>query len=245
MIATDLDDLVVQLDGWQVTLLNGTEITIHTEGAIVNDIKMSTVEDVLYTLSNPNIAYILMSLGMLGIFIELSNPGIIIPGVVGGICLVLAFYSLGMLPINYAGVALIGLAFGLFIAEIFTTSFGILTAGGVTSLVIGSLILFTGGSPLIRIEPWVIAIVAVCAAAVSALIVNLVVRAHHKQASTGREGLIGKTAVVRTTLEPEGTVFLKGEGWSAESEEGKIKTGEEVTITRVDGLKLWVTKKNK
>jgi len=114
IVAVDLDDLISQLDGWQVTMLDGTEVTLHTEGATINHVDMSTIEDILYTLSNPNIAFILMSLGMLGIFIELSNPGLVVPGIVGGICLILAFYSLGTLPINYAGLALIGLAFGHF-----------------------------------------------------------------------------------------------------------------------------------
>ena len=245
LVATDLDALISQLDGRQVTMLNEEVITLNTEGATINHIEMSMIEDLLYTVSNPNIAFILLSLGMLGIYIELSNPGLIVPGVVGGTCLIFAFYSLGMLPINYAGLALIGLAFGLFAAEIFTASFGILTTGGVVSLVLGSLILFTGRSPLFRIEPWVIAIVAVTVSVVAAFVINRVVRAHHRQASTGKEELIGKTALVKVALDPEGTVFFKGERWSAVSEEGRVKPGEEVIITKVDGLKLLVTKKNK
>jgi len=244
MVATDLDNLVAQLDGWQVTMADERVITLDTEGARLNNIEMSIIESILFAVSNPNIALILMSLGTLGIFIELSNPGLIVPGVVGGICLLLAFYSLGTLPVNYAGLALIGLAFGLFIAEIFTPGLGMFTAGGVACLVIGSLILFSGRSPLFRIEPWVIAVVAVCASTVSVFIINRVVRAHRRQASTGKEELTGKTALVKLELNPEGTVMFKGELWSAVAEEGTVKAGEEVIITKVDGLKLWVTKKN-
>ena len=245
IVATDLDDLVLQLDGRQVTMHDGEVITLHTEGAMPNNIEMSTVEDLLYTVSNPSIAFILVSLGMLGVFIELSNPGLIVPGVVGGICLILGFYSLGMLPINYAGLALLGIGFGLFAAEIFTPGFGIFTAGGVACLVIGSIILSAGGPAYMQISTPVIVGVAVSASAVSAFIISRVVRAHRRQAATGKEELIGKTALVKVALEPEGTVFFKGERWTAVSEEGRVKPGEEVTITKVDGLKLWVTKKNK
>jgi len=242
MVAADLDSLVSQLDGRQVTMLGGNIVTLHTQGATINHIKMNTMEDFLYAISDPNIAYILLSLATLGIMAEIFNPGLIFPGVVGGICGLLAFYSLGMLPVNYAGVLLVVLAFGLFIAEIFTTSFGLFTAGGITSLVIGSLILFKGG-PLFQVSPWLIATVAVIIAALFALVISRVIRAHRRQASTGREELIGKTAVVKVALEPEGTVFYKGERWAAISDRGQVEPGEAVIITKVDGLKLYVIKK--
>ena len=203
---------------------------------------MNTIEDFLYAITDPNIAYILLSLAALGIMAEIFNPGLIFPGVVGGICGLLAIYSLGMLPVHYAGVLLIVLAFGLFIAEIFTTSFGLFTAGGITSLVIGSLILFKGG-PLFQVSPWLIATVAVIIAALFAFVISRVIRAHRRQAYTGREELIGKTAVVKLALEPEGAVFFKGENWTAISDKGRVEPGEAVIITKVDGLKLYVTKK--
>jgi membrane-bound serine protease (ClpP class) len=241
MIASDLDSLVSQLNGWQATMLDGSVVTLSTQGATVKEVKMNIAEDFLYTISDPNIAYILLSLAMLGLMVEISNPGLIFPGVVGGICGLLAFYSLGMLPVNYAGVLLIVLAFGLFIAEVFTTTFGLLTAGGVTSLVIGSLILFKGG-PLFQINPWLIAIVSIFIAALLAFVINRVIKAHRHQATTGREELVGMTAIVKVTLEPEGTVFFKGELWTAVSETGRVEPGEEVIITKVDGLKLYVSK---
>ena len=242
MVAADLDSLVSQLDGRQVTMLGGNIVTLHTQGATINHIKMNTMEDFLYAISDPNIAYILLSLATLGIMAEIFNPGLIFPGVVGGICGLLAFYSLGMLPVNYAGVLLVVLAFGLFIAEVFTTTFGLFTAGGITSLVIGSLILFKGG-PLFQVSPWLITTVAIIIAALFAFVISRVIRAHRRQASTGREELIGKAAVVKLALEPEGTVFYKGERWAAISEGGRVEPGEAVIITKVDGLKLYVTKK--
>jgi len=242
MVAADLDSLVSQLDGRQVTMLGGNIVTLHTQGATINHIKMNTMEDFLYAISDPNIAYILLSLATLGIMAEIFNPGLIFPGVVGAICGLLAFYSLGMLPVNYAGVLLVVLAFGLFIAEVFTTTFGLFTAGGITSLVIGSLILFKGG-PLFQVNPWLITTIVIIITALFAFVISRVIRAHRRQASTGREELIGKSAVVKVVLEPEGTVFYKGERWAAISDRGRVEPGETVIITRVDGLKLYVTKK--
>jgi membrane-bound serine protease (ClpP class) len=242
IITPNLDSLISQLDGWRVTMIDGSVVTLHTQGATIKEVKMNWVEGFLYAISDPNIAYILLSLAMLGLMVEITNPGLIFPGVVGGICGLLAFYSLGMLPVNYAGVLLIVLAFGLFIAEVFTTTFGLFTAGGITSLVIGSLILFKGG-PLFQINPWLIAIVSIGIAALFAFVINRVIKAHRHQATTGREELVGKTAVVKVALEPEGIVFFRGERWTAVSEKGRVEPGEEVIITKVDGLKLWVTKK--
>jgi len=244
LVAPNLDALVSQLDGREVTMLDGSVVTLNTQGASINPVEMSTIEDFLYTIADPNIAYILLSLAMLGLMVEISNPGLIFPGVVGGICLLLAFYSLGMLPVNYAGVLLIVLAFGLFIGEVLTTTFGLFTAGGVTSLVLGSLILFKGGGPLFQVSPWLIATVTIIVGGLLAFIIHQVIRAHRRQAYTGREELIGKTAVVKVALEPEGTVFLKGERWTAVSETGfRVEPEETVIITRVDGLKLYVTKR--
>jgi membrane-bound serine protease (ClpP class) len=243
MVAPDLDTLIAQLDGRQVTMLDNRQITLQTQGATINDIPMKTIEDFLYAIADPNIAYILLSLAMLGIMVEIFNPGLIFPGVVGGISLLLAFYSLGVLPVNYAGVLFIVLAFGLFVAEVLTTTFGLFTAGGIVSLVIGSLILFQGAAPVFRVDPWLIATVTIVIAAAFAFVINRAISAHRKQAKTGREELIGKTATVKVALNPEGTVFFKGERWSAISEEGSVSPGEEVIIKKIDGLTLYVSKK--
>jgi len=242
-VAPDLGSLIAELDGWQVTMLDRSVVTLHTQGAEINYVKMSAIENLLFTISDPTIAVILLSLAMLGITVEIFNPGLIFPGVFGGICAFLAAYSLGFLPINYAGIALIVLAGGLFIAEVFTAGFGLFTAGGIVSLVFGFLILFSGRPTLFQPAPWVIPTIAGSIGTILAVVIYHVVRAHRRQATTGREELPGKTAVVKVTLEPEGTVLHEGELWTAILDEGKAKPGEEVIITRFDGLKLYVTKK--
>ncbi len=243
MVAADLDALITQLDGKQVTMLDGSVVTLQTEGASINRIDMTTIEEFLYAISDPNIAFILLSLAMLGIFVEITNPGLIFPGVVGGICGILAFYSLGQLPVNWAGVLLIVLAFALFVGEVLTITFGLFTAGGVVALVLGALILFPGGSLVFRVNPWLIATMAILIGSLFAFVVSRVIGVHRRQASTGREELVGKKAVVKVALDPEGTVFFKGERWNAVSEKGRMEPGEEVIITKVDSLKLWVIKK--
>ncbi len=239
-----LEDLLVQIDGRQVELSGGRLVTLNTQGASFKEVSMSGMESFLFAISDPNIAYILLSLAILGITVEIFNPGLIFPGVVGAIAGLLAFYSLGVLPVNYAGILLMLLSFGLFVAEAFTPTFGLLTAGGITSLVIGSLILFKGG-PLFRVDIWLIVLIAVIFAALLVFVINRVVSAHRRQAATGREELPGKTAVVRTALDPEGTVFYEGEIWTAILDEGHAAPEEEVVINRFDSLKLYVSRKVK
>jgi len=243
IIATNLGDLLSQLDGRQVTMLDGSTITLHTEGARTNHSPMSNIESFMLAISDPNIAVVLLSLAILGITVEIYSPGLIFPGVFGGICAFLAAYSLGFLPINYAGIALLALAGGLFVAEIFTASFGIFTAGGIASLVIGLLVLFSGRPTLFQPDPWLVPTIAAIIGGVSAFIVYKVVRSHRRQAETGREELIGKTATVKVVLKPNGTILYKGELWTAILDHGQAKPGEEVIITRSDGLILHVSKK--
>jgi membrane-bound serine protease (ClpP class) len=244
MVVPTLDSLISQLDGREITLLDGRVVTIDTQDATIQDLSMSTIESFLYAISDPNIALLLLSLATLGILIEITNPGLIFPGVVGAICGLLAFYSLGQLPVNIAGILLIVLAFGLFIAEIFTTSFGLLTGGGIIALVLGALILFPLGTPF-AVNPWFIAGMAITIALVFVFVISHVIRVHRRQAYTGREELIGKTAIVKVALNPEGMVLFKGERWTAEVDEGRVKPGEEVVITKYDSLKLYVTRKQK
>jgi len=243
MVSPDLNTFLIQLDGKQLKMLDGTTRTLQTRNATIINVGMRAIESFLYAIADPNIAFILLSIAALGITIEIFNPGLIFPGVIGAICGVLAFYALGQLPVNIAGILLIVLAIIFFVAEALTATFGILLIGGIISLIIGGLILFQGGSPVFRVDPWLIAIVTIILVGVFFFVISRVVRAHRKQATTGREELVSKTAVARTALDPEGLVFFKGERWEAVSEAGKIEPGEEVIITKVDGLKLYVTKK--
>jgi membrane-bound serine protease (ClpP class) len=240
--AGNLEDLISQINGWEVKLANGLEVTIDTTSYEATRNEMSFVEGFLHAISDPNIAYILLSIGSIGIIAEIYSPGMFFPGIIGAISLLLAFYSLGVLDANLGGILLIVLAFGLFIGEVLTTTFGIFTAGGIVALVLGSLILFPGGSSLFRVDPWLIAVITILIVAVFAFVISRIVRAHRRQATTGREELVGKTALVKTALEPEGIVLFKGERWTAISERGRVKPGETVIITRVEGLKLYVKK---
>ncbi|MFH1032093.1 MAG: nodulation protein NfeD [Chloroflexota bacterium] len=242
IVATDLNDLLAKLDGRQVNLLGGRTVTIETKGAAINYVDMSIGEDFLNVIGDPTIAYLLLGIAMLGIMVEIYSPGLIFLGVIGGICLFLGLYSLGVLPVNWAGVLLIVLAFGLFIAELFTPGFGLLASGGIISLILGSLILFKGG-PLFRVNPWLVAVTVIIIAGFLFFVGNRVIQAHRRQATTGREELVGKTATVKAALQPEGMVLFKGELWDAVSNTGNVEPGEEVIINKVEGLKLYVTKK--
>lgn len=238
--ANDLESLIHQLNGRKVTLASGKEVVIDTTDYMLSRNEMNPVERFLHVISDPNIAYILLSLATIGLITEISNPGLIFPGVVGGICLFLAFYSLGVLNAYWAGVLLILLAFGLFAAELFTPAFGILTAGGLTSLVFGSLVLFSH-TPAMEVNRGLIAGVTVVIAAFVIFVVGAVVRGQRRRAATGAEALVGKVAVAKTPLDPKGTVLVDGEHWTAMVDSGKIEPGEEVTITKVEGMKLLVT----
>ncbi len=241
--ADDLESLVRQLNGREVTLASGKELTLDTTEYMIDRDDMNAVERFLHVISDPNIAYILLGLGTIGLIAEISNPGMIFPGVVGGISLFLAFYSLGVLNAYWAGALLILLAFGLFVAELFTPAFGILTAGGITSLVIGSLVLFSHSSPPMEINRWLIAGVTVAIAAFVIFVVGAAVRGQRRKVVTGSEALVGKVAVTKAPLSPKGIVLVDGEHWTAIVDDGEVEPGEEVTITKVEGLKLIVTKK--
>jgi len=242
--ADNLESLISQIDGWEVTLASGQEVIIDTTDYGTTRNEMNAIEKFLQTISDPNIAYILLSLATIGLIVEISNPGMVFPGVAGGISLLLAFYSLGVLNAYWGGLALILLAVGLFIAEYFTTSFGLFTAGGIISLVAGSLILFSH-SPGIEVNRGLIVGVAAGFAAFAIFVVGAIIRGQRRRKATGAEGMIGKMAIAKTPLDPTGTVLTQGELWTAASEGGRVAPGEEVIITKVEALKLWVTKKLK
>ena len=242
--AENLENLIAQIDGWEVTLANGEEVVIDTADYVQTRNEMNAIEQFLQTISDPNIAYILFTLATIGLITEISNPGLVFPGVAGGISLFLAFYSLGVLDAYWGGIALLLLAVGLFIAEYFTTAFGLLTAGGVASLVMGSLILFTH-TPGVEVSTGLIVGVAVGVTAFAVFVVGAIVRGQRRRKATGAEGMIGTIAIAKTPLDPTGTVLAQGELWTAASEGGKVAPGEEVIINKVEALKLWVTKKSK
>ncbi|MDY7018726.1 MAG: nodulation protein NfeD [Chloroflexota bacterium] len=242
--AESLEELISQINGRKVILAGGREVTIDTSGYGTSRNEMNAIERFLQIISDPNIAYILFTLATIGLITEISNPGMIFPGVIGGISLFMAFYALGVLEAQPGGIALIVLGVGLLVAEYFTTSFGFLTAGGITSLVIGSLILFSG-SPGMEVNRGLIAGVTTVVALFAIFVVGAIIRGQKRRKATGAEGMIGKLAVAKTSVAPEGKVLADGELWAAATEGDKITRGEEVIIKKVEGLKLWVTKKSK
>jgi membrane-bound serine protease (ClpP class) len=238
-VADDLEDLLEQMDGFQVEV-NNREVTLETAGAAVREQPMTFIEQFLHIITNPTIAFILLTVGINAILFELSSPGGYAAGIVGAICLLLAFYSLGVLPVNYTGLILIALAFVLFVVDIKAPTHGVLTVGGIASLIAGALLLFN--SPLYRVSIASVISVAVVTGLFFAFAIAKVVQAQKKRAVTGREGLIGELARARRALDPEGTVQVKGELWDATAVEGSIATGEMVEIVAVDGFHLQVRK---
>jgi membrane-bound serine protease (ClpP class) len=241
LVANNVRDLLDSCDGRKVTLPAG-ERTLNTKGVEVRKIEISWRDRVLDVISNPNIAYILFSIGMLGIFFEFSNPGAIFPGIIGGICLILAFFAFQSLPINYAGLLLMVLAIIFFILEVKITSYGALTIGGIVSLFLGSLMLFESPLPYMRASLPIIIFVVIGMAAFFIFAVGFGLKAQRRKAATGKRGMVGEVGVARSPLKPEGYVFVHGEIWKAIADES-IKQGEKVIIKEVEHLTLKVTKK--
>ena len=242
LVADNLPDLLVKIDGRTVKTVKGT-VTLQTKDAPIKKIEVKFRDRFLALISDPNIAYILMMIGMLGIFFELSNPGVILPGVLGGISLILAFFAFQSLPINWAGLLLILFGVALLIAEIKVVSHGVLTIGGVVAMLLGSMMLFdapeAGG---LRVS-WFVIVPAVASTA-GLVIVGLSygMRALYRKPTTGVGGLVGEIAVAKTPLAPEGQVQVQGELWRAIAQNGPVAVGEKVEVVGVDGLTLTVVK---
>ena len=243
LVAPSLADLLSAVEG-RVIEKDGKKVTLRTKGAIVTRIPMGFRHRVLSALADPNIAYILMMIGIYGIFFELSNPGAVFPGVVGGIALILGFYSLQTLSANYAGFLLIALALILFILEIKIASHGALTIGGIISLVLGSLMLFRSSvDPYLRISWGVILTMVGISAVFFGTVVTLAVRSQLRQPATGSEGLIGETGAAMADFTGKGKVFVVGELWDA-SCDTPLRKGQEVTVTGREGMTLVVKPKS-
>ena len=242
LIASDRRDLINRLDGRRL-LRAGGETTLNLKGVEIVAREMGTREKILDVIGNPNVAYLLMMIGMMGLFFELSNPGVILPGVIGGISLILALFAFQTLPVNYAGMLLILLAMVLFIAEIKIISHGMLTVGGVIAMVFGSLMLFDSPEPYMRLSWSVILPTVLMTALFFVFAVAKVVKAHQRKPTTGGEGLVGEEGSADTDIMPEGKVFVRGEYWDAESSE-RILKGEKVVVVAVEGLRVKVGKKS-
>jgi membrane-bound serine protease (ClpP class) len=238
LVVNSLPELLEALDGRRVRLDSGYRV-LKTSGAEVHERPMPWYQRFLAVLANPNVAYILLILGIYGILFEFQNPGAIFPGAVGAVSLILAFYSLQILPVNYAGVALIALALILFVLEFYITSYGMLTLGGTTALVLGSLLLFNSPQSSFRVSTTLIIVVAALAAGFLILVLCFGVRAHLRRPITGKEGLVGGIGIAKTELSPSGTVLVQGELWQATSNEPVAKD-EPVEVIGIEGMVLKV-----
>jgi membrane-bound serine protease (ClpP class) len=238
LLAEDLEALLKKVDNRQV-MVAGKPRVLHTAGATVRDIPEGLRTRILKHIADPNIAFILMMIGLAGLYFELAHPGVILPGVVGAICLLLALFAFQTLPINFIGMLLIVLAFIFFILEIYVISYGLLTLAGVSSLFIGAMMLFRGGEGGMGIS-WIVLIPTVIIVSLFfASIGYLVLRTQLSRSMTGEAGMVGERGVAYTPLKPEGQVFVHGEYWQAVSEE-PVAAGEAVEVVAVENLKLRV-----
>lgn len=241
LIAPNAQALLAQIDGKQVAMA-GRTVTLHTKEAVLTPLEMGFMEKMLDLISDPNIAYVLLLLGMYGVLFELYTPGAILPGIVGVICLVLAFYSLHTLPLNYAGLALIIFGVILFLLEIKVVSHGLLAIGGAISLIMGSLMLIRTDSALevVRISRSII----ISATAITTLfflfVIGLGLRAQRAKPVTGVEGIVGETGMSLNALDPVGTVWVHGEAWNARAVAGKIGKDVKVRVVGIQDLQLQV-----
>lgn len=242
IVAASREELFEKLDGMMVDTGAGVR-ALSTKGAAVTEVEMSLRYRVLNAISNPNVAYILMVVGMIGIYFELANPGAVFPGVIGAVCLVLAFYAFQTLPINYAGLLLIALGIIFFIVELMVVSYGLLSIAGVVSLLLGSLMLFDSPAPYFQISIWVVLPAVILMAAVIIGAMYYAVRIHRKRPVSGQEELVGASGVASGDFggQREGKVFIEGEYWNAASDE-EIRTGDRIVVLEVRGLLLKVRK---
>jgi membrane-bound serine protease (ClpP class) len=240
IVASSPQELLVAIDGRKVKVAGGKTLTLRTKDAPFQEIPKNWRESLLMFLAHPNVFYILMLLAIYGILGELQNPGATYPGVIGAIALLLALYAASVLPVNALGVALILLAFALFVAELFTTSHGVLTAGALVSFAIGSIILFQSDSPVFRVSLWLIGTMTALTGGLFLFVAYSGIRAQFRRKVSGQERLIGMIGRARTKLAPEGMVFVDGTLWRAIALDPPIEAGEYVQVDRVDGLTLYV-----
>lgn len=242
-VAEDVQELLNKLDGNEIKTVKSTKI-LHTKNARILNIEMNFSQKLLSILSDPNLAYILLMLGIYGLLFELYSPGAIFPGVIGGISLVLAFYSLNTLPVNYAGLALIIFAIILFILEIKIISHGILTIGGIISLFIGSMMLINEKTiwEAMKISMSLIILIVILTAAFFLFAITFGIKAQKRKVSTGEEGLVGEKGTAMSNLRPRGQVRVHGEIWHAECMDANIRKGDQVEVVGIENLNLKVKK---
>jgi membrane-bound serine protease (ClpP class) len=243
LVADSLDDLLAKVDGRRVEI-QGRTVVLKTAGATVRRQEMSLRQRLLDLLANPNIAYLLMMAGLLGLYVEFTHPGVVFPGVAGAICLLLAAAVLQVLPLNYTALALIGLGVAMLVAEAFLPTFGIVGVGGLIAFVLGSLLLFDTPDSTMRVDRGLIAGAALTLGTFTFIVGWLVVRTQRRRSSVGAEGMVGKVGEVRRVLAPgrRVKVFVHGEYWDAETDE-PLAVGDAVEVAAVKGLRMRVRRR--
>ena len=238
LIANNEQELFRALDGREITRWDGRKLTLHLAGAGITEVQRTLREQVIAAIADPNIGFILMVLGVLGIYVEFTSPGLIFPGIAGAILALLGLSSLSILPINWAGVGLLVLSLALFVLEAKFTSHGMLGIGGTISMVLGALLL-VNGPPDMRIHLSTALAVALPFAAITMFLVSMVIKARQNKVVAGAEGMIGEVGIAETALEPAGQVLIRGEYWSAVAG-SNIPAGAHVRVRGVQGLTLHV-----
>lgn len=238
LVAPDEHALLDRLDGREIVRWDGARATLHLRGASISDAELTLRERFMAAIADPNIGFILLILGALGIYAEFTSPGLIFPGVAGAILLLLGLASLSVLPINWGGVALLGLAIALFVLEAKFTSHGMLGLGGAVAMVMGALLLIDG-PPAMRIRPATALAVTIPFAAITLFLVSLAIRARKRKVLTGVAGMVNEVGVAVTALAPEGKVFVHGEYWDAASTQA-VSPGVRIKVLAVDGMRLSV-----
>ncbi len=236
-VASDDQNLFQQMEGRSVTRFNGSTVTLHLVGKPVRTYEMSLKQRILAALMDPNMAFIILVIGVLALYVEFNHPGAVLPGVVGMICILLALFALNILPTRYAALALILAAFALFALEAKFQSHGVLGAGGVVTMVLGGLLLVDGPIPEMRVHLVTALAVSLPFGVITVFLMTLALKAYKQKAVTGEEGLVGEIGVARTPLQPEGKVFVHGELWDAVSST-RVAAGAHVQVRSVDGLRL-------
>lgn len=243
LVSDNVNELLQQLDGYKY-IRDGQPLILTTAGSILKPVEMHWRQKILNALSNPNIAYLLMMLGIIGIFFEISQPGVVLPGAIGAIAILLALFAFSSLPINYVGVLLILLAVVLFILEVKVVSFGMLTVGGIVAMAFGSLMLIDSSAPYLQISRAVIAATVAVSSGFILLATSMVIRTQRRPVSSGQEGMIGEVGEAIEDIDQTGRVFVHGEYWLAHSDR-PIKAGSTVKVVKLlDGLKLEVVEES-
>jgi membrane-bound serine protease (ClpP class) len=241
LVAKDVDDLIAQLDGREVKRFDGSVVRLHVKGEKTAAVKMDWRQMILSLIARPEILFLLLMGALAGLGAEISHPGTLFPGILGTVCLILFLFASQIIPVNWAGVLLILLAIGLFAAEVKVASYGLLTVAGLTAMILGAMMLVDSPLPELRINPWKLLPVVVFMAAFTVLLVRMVVEAQRRKATTGAEGLLGRSGVAATPLQPEGWVVVQGERWRAQAD-GPLDLGARVEVVGIDGLRLRVRK---